>query len=55
MLPELPDSSVDFILTDPPYNLGKDYGNGSDQQSVAAYLAWTAEWIDAALQATGRS
>lgn len=45
----IPDASIDLILTDPPYNLGKDYGNDSDQQSVAAYLAWTEEWIDKAL------
>jgi site-specific DNA-methyltransferase (adenine-specific) len=48
-LARIPDASVDLILTDPPYNLGKDYGNASDQQSVADYLRWTAEWIDAAL------
>jgi site-specific DNA-methyltransferase (adenine-specific) len=48
-LARIPDGSVDLILTDPPYNLGKDYGNDSDQQSVAAYLAWTDEWIARAL------
>ena len=48
-LARIPDGSVDLILTDPPYNLGKDYGNSSDQQSVADFLAWTAQWIDAAL------
>ncbi|PHV30670.1 site-specific DNA-methyltransferase [Janthinobacterium sp. BJB312] len=48
-LARIPDGSVDLILTDPPYNLGKDYGNASDQQSVADYLRWTEEWIDAAL------
>jgi site-specific DNA-methyltransferase (adenine-specific) len=48
-LARIPDGSVDLILTDPPYNLGKDYGNASDQQSVAAYLAWTEQWITAAL------
>jgi site-specific DNA-methyltransferase (adenine-specific) len=42
-------ASIDLILTDPPYNLGKDYGNDSDQQSVEDYLAWTERWIDAAL------
>ena len=31
------------------YNLGKDYGNASDQQTVAEYLAWTEQWIEAAL------
>ncbi|WP_442905880.1 DNA-methyltransferase [Janthinobacterium sp. 1_2014MBL_MicDiv] len=48
-LARIPDGSVDLILTDPPYNLGKDYGNASDQQSVADYLRWTEQWIDAAL------
>jgi site-specific DNA-methyltransferase (adenine-specific) len=45
----IPDASIDLILTDPPYNLGKDYGNASDQQSVDDYLAWTERWIDIAL------
>lgn len=37
-LARIPDGSVDLILTDPPYNLGKDYGNASDQQTVEEYL-----------------
>ncbi len=45
----IPDASIDLILTDPPYNLGKDYGNASDQQGVDEYLAWTEQWIIAAL------
>jgi site-specific DNA-methyltransferase (adenine-specific) len=48
-LARIPDGAIDLLLTDPPYNLGKDYGNASDQQSVEAYLAWTEEWIDKAL------
>lgn len=48
-LHRVPDGSVDLILTDPPYNLGKDYGNESDKQSIAEYLAWTERWIDLAL------
>ena len=48
-LARIPDGAVDLILTDPPYNLGKDYGNDSDQQSAAAYLDWTARWIAQAL------
>lgn len=48
-LARLPDDSVDLILTDPPYNLGKDYGNDSDQQAVADFLHWTEQWVDAAL------
>jgi site-specific DNA-methyltransferase (adenine-specific) len=45
----IPDGSIDLILTDPPYNLGMDYGNDSDQQSAFDYLAWTERWIDIAL------
>ncbi|MRV70979.1 site-specific DNA-methyltransferase [Duganella sp. FT92W] len=48
-LARIPDGSVDLILTDPPYNLGKDYGNASDQQTVEEYLCWTERWIDAVL------
>ncbi len=48
-LARIPDASIDLILTDPPYNLGKDYGNTSDQQDVAEYLRWTEQWIDVAL------
>ncbi len=45
----IPDASVDLILTDPPYNLGKDYGNDSDKLAADDYLRWTQTWIDAAL------
>ena len=48
-LSRIPDGSVDLILTDPPYGLGKDYGNNSDKQEAQEYLAWTERWIDAAL------
>lgn len=48
-LQRIPDGSIDLILTDPPYNLGKDYGNASDQQTVDDFLAWTEQWVDAAL------
>lgn len=48
-LDRIPDGSIDLILTDPPYGLGKDYGNDSDKQASADYLAWTEKWITAAL------
>jgi site-specific DNA-methyltransferase (adenine-specific) len=48
-LSRIPDASIDLILTDPPYGLGKDYGNESDMQAAQEYLAWTERWIDAAL------
>jgi site-specific DNA-methyltransferase (adenine-specific) len=48
-LARIPDASIDLIIADPPYNLGKDYGNDSDRQASAAYLEWTRAWLDAAL------
>ena len=48
-LARIPDGSIDLLLTDPPYGLGKEYGNDSDKLDAAAYLRWTEQWIDAAL------
>jgi site-specific DNA-methyltransferase (adenine-specific) len=31
----LPDASVDLIVADPPYNLGKHYGNNIDRREAA--------------------
>jgi site-specific DNA-methyltransferase (adenine-specific) len=41
------DASVDLVLADPPYGLGKDYGNDSDRLGANEYLAWSRRWIDA--------
>lgn len=48
-LARIPDGSIDLILTDPPYGLGKEYGNDSDKQEADVYLRWTEQWIDAVL------
>src|SRR5450830_1165290 len=48
-LARLPDASIDLVLADPPYGLGKDYGNDSDKMESSAYLEWMAQWIDTAL------
>ncbi len=49
----IPDGSIDLIVADPPYGLGKDYGNDSDKMAdkhgVEAYLNWMEQWIDLAL------
>jgi site-specific DNA-methyltransferase (adenine-specific) len=41
------DGSVDLVIADPPYGLGKDYGNDSDRLAAAEYLAWSRTWLDA--------
>ena len=46
---QIPDASIDLILADPPYGLGKDYGNDSDKLDTADYLAWMTSWVDAVL------
>jgi site-specific DNA-methyltransferase (adenine-specific) len=48
-LAQMPEACVDLILADPPYGLGKDYGNDSDKLDAEDYLAWTTQWIDLAL------
>jgi site-specific DNA-methyltransferase (adenine-specific) len=45
-MPQLGKESVDLIFADPPFNLGKDYGNGvSDSLKDHAYLKWCERWI----------
>ena len=43
---DIPDESVDLIIADPPYNLGKDFGNGSDKwDDVQKWVNWSKKWI----------
>jgi site-specific DNA-methyltransferase (adenine-specific) len=37
--------TVDIIICDPPYNIGKDFGNDSDKQKMDDYLLWCDKWI----------
>lgn len=42
----IPDESVDLIIADPPYGLGKDYGNDSDKKPKPEFLAWMRQWLE---------
>ncbi len=44
------DESLDLIVADPPYGLGKDYGNDSDKLGAGEYLEWSKKWIDLAVK-----
>ena len=46
----LPPESADIIICDPPYNIGKDFGNDSDKQAMDTYLQWCDEWIKECLR-----
>lgn len=39
--------TIDLIFADPPYNIGKDFGNNKDSwDNVRGYIAWCRAWID---------
>jgi site-specific DNA-methyltransferase (adenine-specific) len=42
---QIPDNHIHTIISDPPYNIGKDFGNDSDKQEMGEYLKWSQEWI----------
>lgn len=47
LLPTMQSNSVHLIFADPPYNIGKDFGNNQDTwSSPDAYLNWCYDWID---------
>jgi len=47
---KIKNESVDIIICDPPYNIGKDFGNNSDKQSMDDYLIWCDIWIQECLR-----
>lgn len=50
ILPTLADATAQIILADPPYNIGKDFGNDSDKQPMDTYLTWTDRWLTECLR-----
>ena len=50
ILPTLPDNSVDAVITDPPYNIGKDYGEYKDNRTPTAYKKWMRRVINECLR-----
>ena len=45
VLPTLPDGCVDAVVTDPPYNVGIDYGEHDDNMTVAQFAEWAGKWF----------
>jgi site-specific DNA-methyltransferase (adenine-specific) len=50
VLATLPDNSCQIVIADPPYNIGKDFGNQSDKQAMPEYLAWCKQWMQECLR-----
>ena len=47
VLAELPERSVDVVVTSPPYNLGIQYRTYDDGKPQSDYLDWTGQWVAA--------
>ena len=47
---DIPDNSVDLIVTSPPYNVGIQYNSHDDTISYDDYLKWTEKWLKKAFQ-----
>lgn len=45
-LKKLPDESCDVIVIDPPYNIGKNFGNNHDKRELSEYISWCRGWIN---------
>lgn len=45
-LKKIPTSSVDIIVCDPPYNIGKEFGECKDQMPLEEYVSWCSTWLE---------
>jgi len=43
----LPNSSIDLVVTSPPYNLGISYSKYDDTKTAKEYLEWMKRWAEA--------
>ena len=47
VLSKIEDETIDLIFADPPYNIGKNFGNNIDTwDSTSDYIEWCKTWID---------
>lgn len=37
---KIPSNSIDIIIIDPPYNIGKDFGNNKTKKELKEYIEW---------------
>ncbi|XBE77829.1 site-specific DNA-methyltransferase [Mesomycoplasma ovipneumoniae] len=44
-LKKIESKSINLIITDPPYNLNKDYGNNKDNLEFEEYLEFSRQWL----------
>ena len=44
-LTKISDKSINLVVTDPPYNLNKNYGNNKDKLEFDTYLEFSRKWL----------
>ncbi|MFH1828724.1 MAG: DNA methyltransferase [Nanoarchaeota archaeon] len=44
-LNKIDSESIDLVVTDPPFNIGKNYGKYKDNRKKEEYLKWCEEWL----------
>jgi site-specific DNA-methyltransferase (adenine-specific) len=45
VMKEIPESTIDLLVTSPKYNVGIDYDSCDDKMSMDEYWSWTEEWL----------
>jgi site-specific DNA-methyltransferase (adenine-specific) len=43
-------NKFEVIIADPPYNIGKDFGNNIDYRELKNYINWSKNWIEQCLE-----
>jgi DNA modification methylase len=54
-LNDLPAEFADLVFADPPYNIGYKYDQYHDERTDDDYVAFTHQWVDAAIRATKKT
>ena len=46
IMKSMPSESIDVVITDPPFNIGKDYGGVyEDKKKFSEYIEWCKTWL----------
>lgn len=45
-LRKIDNDSIDVVIADPPYNIGKNFGVSKDNLSIEEYVKWSLLWIN---------
>lgn len=49
-LKTIENESTDIIIIDPPYNIGKDFGNNKDNLELDEYIKWSKLWMNESIR-----